>query len=226
MAKTTLNGWSVQRLTDFGRTRLSKSFYMREFLYSEISQIEQIPNLPDKPDLAIKAGKRLCEEILEPIQDALGRISVRSAYRAPAVNAKGAENGNQYSCATDNDAEHIWDHPQNDFMGATACVVVTSFVPYYERTGDWPALAWWIHENVPAYASMFFFKNLAAFNIQWFEDPKFPKSIQTTVPNPANGKKTALVLNGKPAFPGPYKAFYQEYLEAIRGGLESTRGNV
>lgn len=216
MGKAILNGWSVERLTDFGRTRLSKSFYMREFLYSEISQIEQIPNLPDDPDLAIKAGMRLCEEVLEPIQDALGRISVRSAYRAPAVNAKGAENKNQYSCAIDNDAEHIWDRRRKGFMGATACIVVTSFVPYYQETRDWPALAWWIHENVPAYASMFFFKNLAAFNIHWSEDPKFPKGVESTVPNPANGKKTALVLNGKPAIPGPYEARYQRYLRTLR----------
>jgi hypothetical protein len=28
---------TVKQLTDFGRTRLSKSFFMRNFLYSEIS---------------------------------------------------------------------------------------------------------------------------------------------------------------------------------------------
>jgi hypothetical protein len=58
---------SVATLEDFGRTRLSKSFFMRDFLYSEISQIEGIPNIPDDPDLAIEVGKRLCEEVLEPI---------------------------------------------------------------------------------------------------------------------------------------------------------------
>ena len=143
---------TVKQLEDFGRTPLSKSFYMREFLYSEISQVHGIPNMPDDPDLAIAAGKALCEHVLEPIQERLGRISVRSAYRSVAVNAKGAENHNQYNCAADNSASHTWDRKERGFMGATACVVVTSFVPYYERTGDWTALAWWIHEHVPAYA--------------------------------------------------------------------------
>ena len=132
---------------------------MREFLYSEISQIHGIPNIPDDPELAIAAGKALCENVLEPIQDRLGRISVRSGFRSVAVNAKGAENKNQYNCAADNSACHTWDRKERGFMGATACVVVTSFVPYYERTKDWTALAWWIHEHVPAYADMEFFQN-------------------------------------------------------------------
>ena len=40
---------SVRTLEDFGRVQLSKSFFMREFLYSEISQVERIPNLPRDP---------------------------------------------------------------------------------------------------------------------------------------------------------------------------------
>lgn len=72
---------------------------MRDFLYSEISQIEGIPNIPEYPDRAIEAGRGLCGQLLEPLQERFGRIHIRSAYRAPAVNAKGAENNNQYSCA-------------------------------------------------------------------------------------------------------------------------------
>ena len=102
---------SVKTLEEFGRVQLSKSFFMRDFLYSEISQIEKIPNIPDYPDTAIEAGRGLCENVLEPIQDALGRICVRSAYRSSAVNSKGAENNNQYSCSKNesNYAGHIWD---------------------------------------------------------------------------------------------------------------------
>ena len=89
---------SVNTLEALGRVRLSESFFMRDFLYSEISQIEGIANIPDDPDLAIFVGKQLCENVLEPIQAALGRLSIRSAYRSCAVNAKGAENKNQYNC--------------------------------------------------------------------------------------------------------------------------------
>lgn len=41
-------------LDKFGRIRLSKNFFMRDFLYSEISNFYGIPNLPDNPDLAIE----------------------------------------------------------------------------------------------------------------------------------------------------------------------------
>ena len=122
---------SVKTLEDFGRIRLSKSFFMRDFLYSEISQIEGIPNIPDDPDLAILAGAALCENVLEPIQAQLGRISIRSAYRSCAVNAKGAENKNQYNCSRNeaNYAGHIWDkRDHNGQMGATACIIVNSLV--------------------------------------------------------------------------------------------------
>lgn len=64
---------------------------MRDFLYSEISQIENIPNIPDYPDVAIEAGRNLCCKLLEPIEKIFGRVSVRSGYRSPSVNSKGAE---------------------------------------------------------------------------------------------------------------------------------------
>jgi hypothetical protein len=121
---------TVNSLEDLGRVRLSKNFFMRDFLYSEISQIELIPNIPEQPELAIAAGKNLCEQIVEPIQAALGRISIRSGYRSCAVNAKGAEEHNQYNCGSNesNYAEHIWDQRDADgYMGATACIVVNIY---------------------------------------------------------------------------------------------------
>ena len=173
---------TVKALEELGRTQLSKSFFMREFLYSEISQIAGIPNIPDDPDLAIAAGKNLCEKVLEPIQDALGRISIRSAFRASDVNKKG--NDKDYNCAENGKsyAGHIWDvRDKEGYMGATACVTVTSFISYYEQTRDWTALAWWIHDHIDAYADMEFFQNYAAFNITWHENPERPKVISSTV---------------------------------------------
>lgn len=55
----------------------------------------------------------------------------------------------------------IWD----GYMGATACIIVTSFFPYYARTQDWTALASWIHDHIDAYTEMIFFSKYAAFNI-------------------------------------------------------------
>ena len=50
----------MRALEELGRVRLSKSFYMRDFLYSEIANFHGIPNIPDDPDLAIAAGRKLC----------------------------------------------------------------------------------------------------------------------------------------------------------------------
>jgi len=173
---------SVKTLEEFGRIQLSPSFFMRDFLYSEISQLEGIPNIPDNPEVAIRAGEQLCQQVLEPIQKRFGRICIRSAFRSQAVNARGAENKNQYNCSSNesNFSHHIWDIPdENGHIGAMACIVVTGFLPYYERTGDWQALAWWIHDNIPGYSSMYFFPKMAAFNIGWHEAPK--KTINSYV---------------------------------------------
>ena len=199
---------SVKTLETFGRTRLSPSFYMRDFLYSEIAQIEGIPNVPDNPAMAIEAGTQLCTQVLEPIQRQFGRISIRSAYRSCAVNAKGAENGNQYNCAGNvrNYAQHIWDVPDsNGHIGAMACIVVNAVVPWYERTGHWQALAWWVHDHVPGYSSMYFFPKLCAFNIGWHQQPA--KTIRSHVP-----PKGYLTKPGMDNHAGDHSGEYAEML--------------
>ena len=82
---------SVKSLEDLGRVRLSRSFFMRDFLYSEIANFYGMPNIPENTDLAVEVGKQLCQELLEPLQATFGRIAVRSAYRSPAVNQLGNE---------------------------------------------------------------------------------------------------------------------------------------
>jgi hypothetical protein len=163
---------SVEALENFGRERLSKSFFMRDFLYSDISQIYGIPNVPDDRDLAIEVGKRLCQELLEPIQNHFGRIAIRSAYRSRKVNEEGNKKGHNCASNEKNAAAHIWDlRDENNCMGATACIVVPWFHDRYKQPGDWRKLAWWIHDHLP-YSKMRFFPNLWAFNLQWHERPK------------------------------------------------------
>ncbi len=158
---------SVRGLEQLGRVRLSPSFYMREFLHSEIAEIHAISNIPDDPDLAIAAGTKLCGELLEPLNDRFGRIVIRSAFRSAAVNGFG--NANKLNCAS-NEADragHIWDLRDADgHMGATACIVI----PRLAET-DWRAIAWWIHDHLP-YSHLQFFPKLRAFNIQWHENPR------------------------------------------------------
>lgn len=89
---------SVSALEELGRVRLSKSFFMRDFLYSEIANYYGKSNIPEDPDLAIEVGKRLCEELLEPLNETFGRVAVRSAYRSPTINSFGNEKG--HNCAS------------------------------------------------------------------------------------------------------------------------------
>lgn len=163
---------SVVTLEALGRARLSQNFFMRDFLYSEIANAHGIPNIPHDPDLAIKAGSKLCEELLEPLQATFGRIAIRSAYRSPEVNRFGNENG--HSCASNerNAASHIWDAlDQDGCMGATACIVVPWFADRYTAMGDWRRMAWWVHDHLP-YSTMQFFPKLWAFNLSWHERPE------------------------------------------------------
>lgn len=169
---------SVQTLNEFGRTRLSKSFFMRDFLFSDIAAIHGLANVPDDPDLAIAAGTRLCEELLEPLQDRFGRIAIRSAYRSCEVNGLGnamqREGKKGYNCSSNeaNYAEHIWDRRNADgAMGATACIVIPAFWDAFQGDGDWQKLAWWIHDHLP-YSELEFFSPYWAFNINWSERPK------------------------------------------------------
>ena len=164
---------SVSALEDFGRVRLSPNFYMRDFLYSEISNIHGISNIPDDPDLAIEAGRMLCTELLEPLQATFGRIAIRSAYRSPSLNHFGNKNKLNCSCNKANYAAHIWDKLDgNGCMGATACIILPWFADRYEAgEAEWQSLAWYIHDNLP-YSNLCFFPKLAAFNIRWHERPE------------------------------------------------------
>jgi len=163
---------SMRGLEDLGRVRLSPSFFLRDFLMSEIAVIHGIPNIPDDPDLAIAAGRALCRELLEPLKATFGHVAIRSAFRSSAVNAFGNANG--LNCAKNETARagHIWDRRDaNGCMGATASVVIPWFADRYADGADWRGLAWWIHDNLP-YAYLQFFPKLAAFNIQWHERPR------------------------------------------------------
>ena len=202
---------SVQTLTELGRVRLSRSFFMRDFLFSDIAAIHGFANVPDDPDLAIAAGTRLCEDLLEPLQDAFGRIAIRSAYRSREVNEYGwraqAEGRKGYNCASNeaNFAGHIWDaRDSQGSMGATACIVVPGFWDRFQAEGDWQRLAWWIHDHLP-YSSLYFFPTYWAFNITWSERP-------ARVINSYVTPKGCLTKPGMPNHDGPHEEHWRNIL--------------
>lgn len=198
---------SVEALDDFGRTRLSKSFFMRDFLYSEIAAKYAILNVPDDRETAIEVGKHLCQELLEPLSATFGRISIRSAYRSCEVNQKGNENGHNCAKNESNYAGHIWDRLDADGLkGATACVVIPWFADLYAQGTDWRSMAWWIHDNLP-YSELQFFPKLAAFNISWHERPK--QRIYSYIE-----PKGYLVKGDEPV--GGHAAMYSDFPDLVR----------
>jgi hypothetical protein len=200
---------SVRAAEAFGRIRLSKTFFMREFLYSEIANIHGLTNLPSDPDLAIAAGRALCEHLLEPLQATFGRISIRSAYRSPEVNALG--NRLYGSCASNarNQAEHIWDQRSNDGgMGAMATIVVPWLADRLGQSVTWQAMAWWIHDHLP-YSQLQFFPKLAAFNIAWHEKPR--RRITSFMP-----PRGLLTKPGQPGHDGDHSDQYRGFPKLVR----------
>jgi hypothetical protein len=170
---------SVNALEKLGMVRLSRSFYMREFLYSETANFHGKQNIPDNPDLAIEVGRKLCEELLEPLNATFGRVALRSSFRSCDINA--FCNENDYGCAMNeaNYAGHIWDRLDAEGLkGATACIAIPWFTDQYEKGADWRALAYWIHDHLP-YSELQFFPAMCAFNISWHENPK--KSIYSFI---------------------------------------------
>lgn len=98
---------TYEKLEELGRVRLSKNFFMRDFLYSEIAAWHGIRNIPENPERAIHTGRMLCENLLEPLQSTFGRIHIRSGYRSPQVNEYG--NHHNLNCASNekNFGRHI-----------------------------------------------------------------------------------------------------------------------
>lgn len=170
-----LDPYSYSGLDRLGRIRLSRSFHLREFLYSEIAVHYGLRNVPDHIEEARWAGTQLCERLLEPLQERFGRIHIRSGYRSRAVNAAGV---GKHNCAADNDGFHTWDYPHAVHgRGATASISIPA-VSAPVLTGDVPfqALAWWIEEHLPDWGQIEFFatpehSDELCFNLGWSEQP-------------------------------------------------------
>jgi hypothetical protein len=195
---------SVRSAEDFGRVRLSRTFFMRDFLYSEVANIHRMTNLPDDPDLAVAAGRALCANLLEPLQATFGRLAIRSAYRSPKVNAFGNEHFQNSGSNETNRARHIWDQRSADGgMGAMATVVVPWLVDRFETGMTWQAMAWWIHDHLP-YSELQFFPKLVAFNIGWHE---LPRRRITSFAAP----RGLLTKPGLPNHEGDHSKFYKGF---------------
>lgn len=197
---------TVRSAESFGRTRLSRTFFMRDFLFSEIAAMEGMRNFPANPDLAIEAGRNLCEHLLEPLQATFGRLAIRSAYRSPEVNGFG--NAHNLSCASNerDRARHIWDQRDADGrMGAMTTIVIPWLVDRLGSSITWQSMGWWIHDHLP-YSELQFFPKLCAFNIAWHEVPK--RTISSFVP-----PRGLLTKPGKANHTGDHSRYYPGFPE-------------
>ncbi len=161
---------SMWSLETFGRQRLSKHFFMRDFMYSEISGFHGRQNIPENPDLTLENGRAFCTQLLDPLEETFGRVAVRSGYRSPSLNRYGNEN--KLNCArNDNPLEcHIWDRAAGAEAIAGTSIVIPWFADRYRQGRDWRDLAWWLHDHLP-YSDIWFFPKLAAFNLVWRAQP-------------------------------------------------------
>lgn len=162
---------SMWSLETFGRQRLSRYYFMRDFMYSEIAGFHGRTNIPENPDLVLENGQAFCRTLMDPLEDTFGRIAVRSGYRSPDLNRYGNEN--KLNCArNDYPLEcHIWDRDAGAQAIAGASIVVPWFADQYAQGRDWRDLAWWIHDHLP-YSEMWFFPKLAALNLVWRATPR------------------------------------------------------
>lgn len=176
--------WTMHELENFGRIRLSRHFFMRDMLYSEIATVYGLRNVPNDPTLAVEVGKKLCSTLLEPLHATFGHVSIRSAFRSVTINDCGSKHRNVAATAY-NHARHVWDRlDDEEKMGGTASIVIPWFIDYLEKRPElsWKAMAWWIHDHL-CYSEIKFFHHrrpefeYAAFNIRWHET-KIRKKIE------------------------------------------------
>ncbi|WP_069298679.1 hypothetical protein [Neptunicoccus sediminis] len=161
--------WSLETL---GRTRLSRYFFLRDFMHSEISAFYGIPNIPENPDAVVAAGKALAQTLLDPLVETFGPIAIRSGYRSAVLNKFG--NDHKLNCARNdaNGAARIWERTdRHGNRGACATIVIPWFADQYDQGRDWHDLAYWIHDHLN-YHEQYFFPKLAALNLTWRENPQ------------------------------------------------------
>lgn len=205
MDPTTYSG-----LDALGRIPLSDNFHLREFLYSEISAHYGIRNVPTDISRAVSSGRELCQRLLEPLQQAFGRIHIRSGYRSQEVNAKGV---GKHNCAVDNDGAHTWDFPSasGHGYGAMACISIPRLSKLVlAGDAEYQSIAWWIVDHLPDWSSLTFFAapNVAfadeiAFNIGWNERPARsittwrggPRNLHSKIPDPDARREMWALLN-------------------------------
>lgn len=71
-----------ERYEELCKTRLSKNFILRDFMFSTWAAVAGHSNFPsDDVDQVIESGKQLCSRVLEPILTQFGRFAITYGYQ-------------------------------------------------------------------------------------------------------------------------------------------------
>lgn len=66
----------------YTRTRLTKNFILRDFLYSSDSDFRGIRNTPQDRQVVLRSARKLATEILEPIVEKFGKLHITFGYQS------------------------------------------------------------------------------------------------------------------------------------------------
>ena len=171
---------TVRSAETFGRVRLSQSFFMRDFLYSEIANLHGLAEPARRPrpgdrrrPEAVRASARTAAGDVRAAGDPVGLSrpgGQRLRQRAfPELRLERTQSRAPYLGS----AQRGWRHRRDGQLGR-------ALAGRPPRSGaTWQAMAWWIHDHLP-YSELQFFPKLAAFNIGWHEKPR--RRISSFVP--------------------------------------------
>ena len=89
-------------------TRLSKNFILGDFMFSTEAACMGLSNFPEDPAMVVRAGRALCEKVLEPVLDHFGRFAITFGYQCrEAIEADISESARRTNPRSSN--PHQWD---------------------------------------------------------------------------------------------------------------------
>ena len=157
-----MNIFNLQDLEDFGRIRLSKSFLVRDFLYSEAADYFGMSNMPQKPDLMVTTGRELCRRILEPLTATFGPLHIRTGYLADEICAITDQPNDPFQ----------WDRAENGVgIGAGAEIVIPGLPEQLINQGAWRSMAYWFSEKLPIHQAIFSLER-CTITVSWNSRPE------------------------------------------------------
>src|SRR4051812_42606434 len=103
----TLTQSKIRQYDKWSKTRLSKSFIIRDFLFSTESAAMGLSNLPEDRSMVLRAGKALCEQVLEAVLTHFGRFAITFGYQCREAIEADSRSGKRLNPRGSN--PHQWD---------------------------------------------------------------------------------------------------------------------